>query len=62
MLRMRENHASRRAGVEAAQSHREVNAEGRMQNDERPGKATSCDINATSRPVDSQLIATLRPL
>ncbi len=30
-----------------------------MQNEERPDKATSCDINATPRRVDSQLIATL---
>ena len=45
----------------ASQGHPGANAEGRMQNEERPGEATSCDINATSRPVDSQLIATLRP-
>ena len=38
----------------AAQSHLGANAEGRVQ-------ATSCDIKATSRPVDSQLIATPKP-
>ena len=42
-------------------SHLGANAEGRMQNEERPGEATSCDINATSRPVDSQLIAPPKP-
>ena len=45
----------------ASQGHPGANAEGRMQNEERPGEATSCDIKATPRPVDSQLIATLRP-
>jgi len=32
-----------------------------MQNEERPGEATSCDIKATPMRVDSQLIATLKP-
>ena len=45
----------------ATQGHLGANAEGRMQNEERPGEATSCDINATSRPVASQLIATPKP-
>jgi hypothetical protein len=41
----------------AAQSHLEANAEGRMKNAESPGEATSCDINATSKPPQCVLIA-----
>ena len=47
------------AGGEA--THQTRNAEGRMQNAELSGKGPSCDIKATPRPVDSQLIATIKP-
>jgi hypothetical protein len=42
---------------EPSRSHLGANAEGRMQNEERPGEATSCDINATSKPPQCVLLA-----